>query len=239
MRPARLLHTADVHLGNGSCGSDSPEAVAFSRAIDLAIDASVDAVLIVGDLFDHARVPDELLAWTAKELDRAERPVVLMVGNHDVLDEASVHYRFRGPERCVNLMLLDDPDGSIVDVPGTDVVVWGRAMREHEPGYRPLAGVPPKPDGRWGIAAGHGVLTRGERRSHHSSPITMSEIEAIDWDYVALGHYHGHKVLREAPRPALYPGATAYSKQGEAGVVLVEFAPDAGASYEWRSLGPV
>jgi DNA repair exonuclease SbcCD nuclease subunit len=239
VRPARLLHTADVHLGNSGTGPDSPEAVAFSRAVDLAIDVDVDAVLIVGDLFDHGRVSEDLLAWTAKELDRAERPVVLMVGNHDVLNDASVHHRFRGPERCAEVTLLDDPDGTIVEVPGTDVVVWGRAMQEHEPRYRPLAGVPPKPEGRWGIAAGHGVLTRGDRPSHHASPISMAEIEAIDWDYVALGHYHGHKVLREPPRPALYPGATAYSRRGEAGVVMVDFWPGRGVTYEWNPLGPV
>src|SRR3974390_2108423 len=139
---------ADVHLGNGNGGAGGPEAVAFGRAIDLAIESDVDGILIAGDLFDHGRVPDDLLAWTAKELDRAERPVVLMVGNHDVLNEASVHNRFRGPERCANLVLLDDPDGSVVEMEGTDVVVWGRAMREHEPKHRPLAGIPDEPEGR-------------------------------------------------------------------------------------------
>ena len=239
VRPARLLHTADVHLGNGGGGPDGPEAVAFSRAVDLAIAADVDGVLIVGDLFDHGRVPDDLLAWTARELDRAERPIVLMVGNHDVLDEASVHYRFRGPQRCANVTLLDDPAGSLVEVAGTDVVVWGRAIREHEPGYRPLSGLPAKPGDRWAVACGHGILIRGDRKSHHASPISTAEIDSIDWDYVALGHHHAHTVVREAPRPALYPGATAYSRRGEPGVVLVDFTPDQGVTYEWSPLGPV
>ena len=199
----------------------------------------MDGVLIAGDLFDHGRVPDDLLAWTAKELDRAERPVVLMVGNHDVLNEDSVHNRFRGPERCANLVLLDDPDGSIVEIEGTDVVVWGRAMREHEPKYRPLAGIPDRPENRWGIVAGHGILIRRNRPSHHASPIHMEEIEAVEWDYVALGHHHAFTVLREAPNPALYPGATAYSRHGEAGAVLVTFTSGAGVTYNWTSLGSV
>lgn len=236
MRPARLLHTADVHLGVSGAGPDGFEERAFARAIDLAIKADVDGLLIAGDLFDHARVPDELLDWTARQLDRAGRPVVLLVGNHDTLHEASVHHRFRAPERCAQVMLLDDPDGSIVEVPGTDVVVWGRAMIEHEPGFRPLAGVPPKPQERWGVVAGHGLAVGDGRVTHHSSPISESELAAIEWDYVALGHHHGHQVLREMPCPAVYPGATSSSRRGEAGVVLVDFSPGADASFEWVAL---
>lgn len=238
MRSARILHIADVHLGNGNAGAEGPEAIAFARAMDLAISSDLDGILIAGDLFDHGRVPEELLAWTARELDRTGLPVVLMVGNHDVLSDDSVHHRFRGPERCAHVALLDDPDGSVVPLEGTDVVVWGRAMREHQPCYRPLAGIPPRPSGSWGIVAGHGVLIRGTRRTHHGSPIHLEEIAAVDWDYLALGHHHAFMVLREAPRPAVYPGATAYSRHGEAGAVIVTFDVE-GASYEWRSLGTV
>ncbi|ADP80856.1 metallophosphoesterase [Pseudofrankia inefficax] len=236
-RPATLLHTADVHLGNGDGGPQGREARAFSRAVDLAIERDVDALLIVGDLFDHGRLPEDLLAWTAKELNRAERPVVLLTGNHDNLNDASIYHRFRVTERCPHVLLLDDPRGSVVEVPGTDVVVWGRALVEHEPRYRPLAGVPDKPAGRWGVVAGHGLVLRQDRRSHHSSPILPSEITAIDWDYVALGHHHAHVVFRDPPRPALYPGATAYSLRGRAGVVVVSFEPGTGVSFTWVALG--
>src|SRR5262245_46555394 len=236
-RPATLLHTADVHLGLGDGGPGGREARAFSRAIDLAVDRGVDALLIAGDLFDHARVSEELLAWTAKELDRAGRPVVLLTGNHDNLNDASIHHRFQVERRCGNAILLDDPAGSVVAVPGTDIVVWGRALVEHEPRYRPLARVPAKPAGAWGVVAGHGLVLRRDRRSHHCSQILPSEIAAIDWDYIALGHHHAHVVFRDPPRPALYPGATAYSSGGRAGVVLVDFAAESGATYAWVALG--
>jgi len=236
MRPATVLHTADVHLGIGTAGENGYEERAFARAIDLAIEANVDSVLVAGDLFDHARVPDDLLAWTAKQLDRAERPVVLLVGNHDTLHDASVHHRFGAPERCAHVTLLDDPEGSTVEVEGTDIVVWGRAMIEHERSYKPLAGIPPKPEGKWGIVAGHGLVTPDERPTHHGSPITPSELAGVEWDYIALGHLHGFRVLQEAPAPAIYPGATASSQKGEPGVVLVSFAPESGTTFEWVGL---
>lgn len=236
MRPATILHTADVHLGTGSAGEQGYEERCFARAIDLAIEVGVDGILISGDLFDHSRVHEDLLAWTAKQLDRAERPVILLVGNHDTLHDTSVHYRFGAPERCAQVELLDDPDGSIVEMSGTDIVVWGRAMLEHEPGFRPLAGIPPKPDDRWGVVAGHGLVLPDERPTHHGSPIAPSELTAVEWDYIALGHFHGHKVFTEASVPAVYPGATSSSRHGEPGVVLVEFRSLSGASIEWVPL---
>lgn len=232
VRPAAILHVADVHLGLGSGGAGLEEA-AFARSIDFALAADVDAILIAGDLFDHAHVSDELLAWTAKELDRSERPVVLMVGNHDPLSDPSVHHRFRSEERYGRVVMLDDPLGSSVEIPGTDVVVWGRAMVAHEPGFRPLAGVPDKPKDRWGIVAGHGLALKSESPTHHASPIPPSDLASIDWDYVALGHYHGHKIVQEVPCPAVYPGSTAVHRDdGYARSVLVRFEAGMPATFE-------
>jgi DNA repair exonuclease SbcCD nuclease subunit len=231
------VHTADVHLGTGAAGPDGFEEQAFARAITLTATMPADGLLIAGDLFDHARVTDDLLSWTAGQLDRAGCPVVLLAGNHDTLHAGSVHHRFRPAERCAAVTLLDDPGGSVAELPGTDVVVWGRAMIDHTPAFRPLAGRPAKPAGRWGVVAGHGQVLAGPRPGHHASPIAAAELDATGWDYVALGHQHRHQVVRDSPVPAVYPGATASSRRGEPGVVLVEFAPGAGASFEWVALG--
>jgi exonuclease SbcD len=237
MRSAKILHTSDTHLGvTGHGDGTALEERAFARTIDLAMEREVDAILVAGDLFDSARMPEPLLAWTALQLDRAGRPVVLLTGNHDVLDDHSVYHRFAAGQRCARTTLLDQPDGSIVEVPGTDIVVWGRAMAEHAPWFRPLAGVPDKPADRWSVVAGHGLVLAAEQNGHHGSPITPADIAAIDWDYVALGHVHDHQVLREAPHPVIYPGATLRSHQGMAGAVIVAFTPGIGASFEWTPL---
>src|SRR5690606_30514642 len=64
-RPARLLHTADCHLGAGTRGT---EEAAFGRAIERAREESVDALLVAGDLFDHVRVSDETVRFAADRL---------------------------------------------------------------------------------------------------------------------------------------------------------------------------
>jgi DNA repair exonuclease SbcCD nuclease subunit len=236
MRPVKLLHTADVHLGLSAAGLDGLEERSFEAAIDLGLDLDVDALLIAGDLFDHARVSDDLLEWTAKQLDRLNKPVVLLVGNHDPLDRESVHLRFGAAERCEQVLFLDNPAGSTVELPDLELVVWGRAMEEHAPSFRPLEGIPAKPEGRWAVVAGHGVTMAHDRPTHHGSPIAPAEIDAVDWDYIALGHHHGHKVVRDAPVPAIYPGAIARSSHGQPGVVVVDFVPGGGAMWAWQGL---
>jgi DNA repair exonuclease SbcCD nuclease subunit len=213
------------------------EEVAFEQAMGLARDEAVDAVLIAGDLFDNARVSDDSLTWTAAQLDSVPCPVVIIPGNHDVLAETSVYHRFDLATRCPRVHFIDRHEGQQVEIPGTDVVVWGRAMTEHEPGYRPFEGLPSPPPDRWTIAAGHGLLL-DDGPALRSSPIFTSDLAAVTWDYVALGHVHGYEEVRDEPTPARYPGATAASRGGRAGLVLVDFVPGEGARPRWVALTP-
>lgn len=229
-RAATLLHTSDCHLSSDGSG---PEQQAFADMIDLAIRTGVDAVLVTGDLFDHNRVVDSVLDWTGDQIDRLSCPVVLLPGNHDELDGTSVHHRFDAARRCRQVTFLDDHQGEVVEVSGTDIVVWGRAMVEHEPGFRPLAGVPERPAGRWCVVAGHGLVMDTETPNGRSSPIFPSDLDAVDWDYVALGHCHAHREVRGGPRPAFYAGATFASRGRVPGAVVVDFVPGVGAQPRW------
>lgn len=235
-RPATLLHTSDCHLGTVAGSLDAREERAFAAMVELAIAEGVDLVLLAGDLFDHARVDDATLAFAADQLDRLPCPVVLLAGNHDVLHpDRSVHHRFDVANRCRQVQFLDEHDGSTVAVPGTDIVVWGRAMAEHEPSYRPFAGLPARPADAWAIAAGHGLVVDSSTTGR-SSTISPDDLDAVDWDYVALGHVHAHRIVREAPVPVCYPGATAWSHEGRAGVLLVDLVPGLGAQPRWTPL---
>jgi DNA repair exonuclease SbcCD nuclease subunit len=232
-RPATVLHTSDVHLGSDVSGV---EEAAFERAVARAREEPVDAVLIAGDLFDHIRVPDATLRWTAEQLGKLACPVVVIRGNHDVFEGKSVYERLMTHAGLEHVHVIDDHDGRIVEIPGTDVVVWGRAMLEHEPAYRPFAGLPDPPAGRWTIATGHGLVVE-DGPSGRSSPIFPSDLAAVTWDYVALGHVHAYLEVRDAPTPVRYPGATATSRNGKPGVVIVDFVPGLGARPRWVSLG--
>jgi DNA repair protein SbcD/Mre11 len=233
-RPARILHTSDCHLDKVD---DGLRQRAFAASIDLSIELNVDLLLITGDLFDHDRIHDPILDWAAEQLDRANRPIVLLVGNHDCLDERSVHHRFAAESRCRQVQFIDDPMGMTVEVPGTDIVVWGRAMVDHVPSFRPLSGSPPRSAGRWNVIAGHGLVVGAGADTGRSSLIFLDDIESLEADYVALGHIHAHEVLRERPLTA-YAGATPYSLNGRPGCVIVDLVDMHAPQLTWTELTP-
>lgn len=226
-----MLHTSDCHLGAGGGRREA----AFAALVDTAVAVEADAVVVAGDLFDHARVPDDVLDWTVAELDRLPCPTVLLPGNHDLSGQDSVWHRLDPGRRCRDAHLITAPDGELVDVPGTPVVVWGRAMTEHTPAFRPLGGVPPKPRRALGVVAGHGLVLDADEPTERGSPITPGDLAAVDWDYVALGHAGAYREVRDRPTPARYAGETANSRDGVPGAVLVDLEPG-GATPRWIPL---
>ncbi|MGH7923684.1 MAG: metallophosphoesterase family protein, partial [Candidatus Binatus sp.] len=155
-RPLKLVHTSDVHLetdtfGSGERGVQLRDKVrrAFGRVVDIANDRDADMLLIVGDLFDSARVTEEGLAFALGTIARARMPVVMIPGNHDAHDERSIYAGLAPATLPGNLHLILEPEGRTIDFPHLATRVWGRALVEHTPDYRPLSGVPERAEGLW------------------------------------------------------------------------------------------
>lgn len=209
-RPLRVLHTADVHLGSDAYGNAAEQAAhavrerrLFEQIVDLALADEVDLLLIAGDLFDHSRVPDETVAFARTMLDRLHQPVVVLPGNHDCL--LYERHDFKGSAGHVHVIRA--LDGETIEFPHLDAVVWGRAMREHEPAFQPLAHLPPRDDRRWCLAMGHGFFYEERQRPDRSSPIFADEVRDSGWDYVALGHHHLQADVSQGRVRAFYAGA--------------------------------
>jgi DNA repair exonuclease SbcCD nuclease subunit len=87
--PTRILHISDTHLGKRQYGSDIRRddfADAFERAIDVAIERDVDAVIHTGDLFDDPvpSLPTVMRAADILEpLEKRGIPFYGIVGNHE------------------------------------------------------------------------------------------------------------------------------------------------------------
>jgi DNA repair exonuclease SbcCD nuclease subunit len=231
-RRLRILQTSDVHLGprsrepNGLLHHD--ECICPIEVLGhLAHEHRVDVVLIVGDLFEHARVSHQLVTDTFERLSRIEAEIALLPGNHDVYDETNVYRRQRDEVDRAGVRFFDDPQGQSFDFAGGALRVWARAMDDHSPRFAPLGDPPARPDDGWYIAAAHGHFVASVADdAHRSSRITPADIDATRADYVALGHWHVTTDLatRGVATPAWYSGAPMFG-HGAGRMLLVDLVP--------------
>jgi DNA repair exonuclease SbcCD nuclease subunit len=241
-----VLHTADVHLDSDGYGDTEQRAVHVERGrqvfrclIDRALTDRVDLLLIAGDLFDHNRVPDETVAFVRTELDRLRQPVVILPGNHDCQRTNGIYDRHDLTAGAKHVHVIRRVDGEAIEFPELDVVVWGRAMEEHEPAFSPLAHIPGRDAGRWCLALGHGFFYEERQRPDRSSPIFAEEIRDTGWDYIALGHQHVQTDVSQGGVTAYYAGAPTIEWEGahpDATVLRIEFSEDDGIRVEPRRL---
>jgi exonuclease SbcD len=245
-RPLRVLHTADVHLESDGGGYPGPQAAhhergrhVFQRIVDRALTDKVDLLLIAGDLFDHNRVADETLAFVRTELERLRQPVVILPGNHDALRTNAIYDRHDFTAGASHVHVIRRLNGETIDFPELDVIVWGRAMEEHEPEFRPLAHIPGRDDRRWCLAMAHGFFYETRQRPERSSPIFADEVRDIGWDYIALGHQHVQTNVSQGSVAAFYAGAPVIEWGGghpERTVLRIDLSAEAGIRVDPRSL---
>ncbi len=214
-----------MHLGSRQSGGAAPafgaEEDAFARLIDLALEISVDGLLIAGDLFDSARVGEAVVEWTATQLNRLYCETVVLPGNHDALLPGSPYELHDFAARCNATTVISDHGGELVTLLDGRLVVWGRPVVDHAPWFRPLDGVPARPRDCFAVVVAHGLFVDGdEAETVRGSPIYARELELLDWDYVALGHWPRYREVCDAPL-AIYPGELAPGPRHRGGAVIV------------------
>ena len=117
--------------------------------VDAAVECDVDIVLIAGDLFDSSRVRDDAVARTIGELRRFGRPVVVIPGNHDCVDERSIYHRVDLSDAGEHVYLRRQSGRRGAVFEDLSLIVWARGIESHDPSNRPLAGYSPADPAYW------------------------------------------------------------------------------------------
>lgn len=236
MSSLRFIHAADLHLDSPFTGIRSiNEAIsrqlcdatfkAYDNIIDLCLKEKVDALLLVGDLYDGA--DRSLRAQLAlidglKRLDAAGIRSFICFGNHDPLSgwEATLDL----PESCtrfgpeVEAIPLDpeNPEKAMVygvSYPKRDVQD-NLAQQFNEI----------HTNGAFTIGLLH-CSVGGNTEHERYAPCTTEDLTKNGIDYWALGHVHTRQVQREQGPAIVYPGnpqGRNPKEPGERGVYLVE-----------------
>ncbi len=218
MKPLRIAHISDTHLGYRALGKTDPVTgrnqrsidveQAFARAIDDILERDVDLVIHSGDLFNQTRPPYAAISAAMRQFQRLETagiPAVVIGGNHDTP-------RLRSSGSVFSLMHLVAPridfvggyETKIIPFPELDVTITAIPHGRLTEPIPPAAF--PNPATR-NVLVTHGFVPGMEPMSH-KEPGEEEVDETLlppDFDYIALGHYH----IRSQPREnAWYAGST-------------------------------
>jgi DNA repair exonuclease SbcCD nuclease subunit len=212
-----LVHSSDLHLGVGTHPEDH---AALRLVIAAARDLHADALLLAGDVFDHNRLALHAIDAATRLLADAGLPVIILPGNHDCLAPNSV-YRRGGLADPANVHVLGITHDEVVTLPRLDLEIWGRPHLDHV-NMSPLADPRPRGGVRWNVTTAHGHWVSGPHDHHRSWLIHQEELDTLDTDYLALGHWDRAVRVGEGGLPAYYSGSPDLART----VNLVRFSAD-------------
>lgn len=210
--------TADVYDGDGTGGLRVVLATARAMRAQYA--------LLVGDVFDHNRMPPSILARAGALMAEAGMEVVILPGNHDPLTPDSVYIR-GGYADIPNVHIIGLTHEQAVHFPAHDLEIWGHPHRSYD-NMVPLRAPRPR-SARWHVALAHGHYEQdGAIPLRPSWLISDAEIDATGADYLALGHWNRPEKVGTGRVPAYYSGSPELAKTvnlirlTQAGTVEVE-----------------
>jgi DNA repair exonuclease SbcCD nuclease subunit len=256
----RFLHIADVHLDTSFAGRS--EAVrrrlreasreAFQRAVDVALQEQVDAVLIAGDLFDGERLSFATERFLMNQVGRLGDhgiTVVYATGNHD---PGSVSGGPRALQWPPNVVTASDATPKRIAISGRGGGTAGYVNavgHENDREGRDLSRLLPVPEGEGpevGLLHTQVRASAGSERHGSYAPSDLSYLRRAGYDYWALGHVHVPQELSADP-PIWYSGSLqgrSHGERGEHGALVVDLtdrhAPEVSfrplASVRWETL---
>lgn len=195
----KFLHVADLHL-------DSPIAhiqnldpgtaqrlrtasrQALQRVVALALQHSVAAVVIAGDLFDAPVEDASAGIWVEsqfRKLVRANIPIILIRGNHDALSNAA---------RVINwadgIHELSSRRAETIRLDDAGLAIHGQSFGNRAVTEDIASGYPAPITGLFNIGVLHTSLA-GNPQHDTYAPTSISVLDSKSYDYWALGHIHG------------------------------------------------
>lgn len=223
----KLVHISDTHLGFGAYAKIDPvEGInqresdiyrAFEQAVDKAIELRPDLVVHAGDLFDGVRPQNRAIDLALRQLIRLSEAgieTVIISGNHSTPRLRETGNIFRIFEHLKHIHPVHEPGGKKLVFGDTTVFA---APHSTAPSLAELAASirPSRDTGRNVLVLHAGVVgSETYRMDEFSEQIIPIESLTDDWDYIALGHYHQFKRVRDR---AFYSGSTERLGFGEIG----------------------
>lgn len=216
----KLVHLSDLHLGyrqyhrvttGGLNQREADVALAFKKTMDAIIDLRPDVIVIGGDVFHSVRPTTPAILHAYKQFARLreilpETIVVMVAGNHDTPRTTETGHIIR-LFASLGITVVDTAPRRIVFRDGELSILAVPSL------IRPRPAFDPDPSAKYNVLLIHdaveGVVKRfGPLTDLGYGDLTVKELNASQWDYVALGHYH---VYHQVAPNAFYSGSLEYT----------------------------
>ena len=209
----KFIHAADVHLDSPLRGLERYEGApleeirqatrrALENLVALAVERSVDFVLIAGDLYDGDWKEFRTGLYFVSQMVRLRNagiPVYLIAGNHDAANKMT--RKLPMPDN-VRMLSHNRPETVLLEQP--DVAIHGQSFARGAVVDNLAAGYPAAVDGMFNIGLLHTAATGREGHEPYA-PCRLEDLQAKQYDYWALGHVHKRETLCDDP-PIVFPG---------------------------------
>lgn len=240
----RFVATGDWQLGMTAHYLSAEARPRFHRARldavksigEVAVDQGCEFVLVCGDVFETNQLDRAIISRTFEVLSAFTVPVVLLPGNHDPLDAASIYdspaFTSRQPEH-VHVLRDSEPFEAI---PGVEIVgaPWFSKRPQTDlvaQATQNLAEVAP---GKVRIIAGHGAVSILDPDRDSLATIDTDHLRSVLSEdraqFVVLGDRHATYSVTER---IWYPGAPEVTSRREddpGNILLVDIDPDTHSS---------
>jgi len=203
----RFIHAADPHLDSPLQGLEAHEGApvevlrgatrrAFENLVNLAIEESVDFVVIAGDLYDGDWKDYSTGLFFRAQMVRLQSkgtPVYLIAGNHDAA--SVITKKLSLPE---NVHVFSTRTTESLEVAGHPVTIHGRGFPNRAVPESLAIEYPMAVPGRFNLGLLHTSLTG--RPGHDTyAPCSVAELREKGYGYWALGHIHQPEVINKDP----------------------------------------
>lgn len=209
---------------------------AVARIGEIAAERDCDFVLVCGDVFESNQLDRAIVSRTFEVLNTFTVPVVLLPGNHDPLDAASIYdssdFTSRQPD---HVHVLRDSEPFDV-IPGVEIVgaPWFSKRPQADLLAQATRNLAEVAAGNVRIIAGHGAVSSLDPDRDSLATIDDSSLRSVLGEdraqFVALGDRHATHAVTER---IWYPGAPEVTSRREddpGNILLVDIDPETHAS---------
>jgi len=242
-----LIHAADIHLdsplrGLSRIGEETAAELrlstrrALENLVDLVLERQADLLVIAGDLYDgtwHDFGTGQFFIEQMIRLNDEKVPVVIASGNHDAASQIT---RALTLPPKVHMLSTDEPQSITFDELGAVVHGQGYAVRNVQANL--AAAYPKRIPELINIGVLHTVATGSDDHLSYA-PCSVADLQALRYNYMALGHIHKRGPVAEGEFPAHFSGNLQGRNPreiGPKGVLIVDIADNSPAKVDFQAV---